>query len=80
MQIDWMLLPNGHTPSLPEEIDLRLSNRNLLEPTFPIWVELGTDPSTKCRDYNTLRPPRVWRVDNSSHFLTCGPNFCVPIT
>ena len=22
---------------------------------------------------NSMRPPRVWRVDNSSHFLACGP-------
>ena len=31
-------------------------------PIFSISVELGTDPSSKCRDYNTLRPPRVQRV------------------
>ncbi len=24
-------------------------------PIFPIWVELRTDPSSKCHDYNTLR-------------------------
>ena len=27
-----------------------------IRPTFTIWVELGTDPSSKCRDDNTLRP------------------------
>jgi hypothetical protein len=29
------------------------------DPTFPIWVEPETDPGSRCRDCNTLRPPRV---------------------
>ncbi len=29
---------------------------------FPIWVEPETDPDSQCRDYNTLRPPPVYRV------------------
>jgi hypothetical protein len=26
--------------------------RKDLKPTFPIWVEIGTDPIPKCLDYN----------------------------
>ena len=29
---------------------------------FPIRVEPETDSGSQCRDYNTLRPSRVYRV------------------
>ena len=31
-------------------------------PGFPRWVEPGTDPSSQCRDSNTLRAHRVFSV------------------
>jgi len=31
-------------------------------PTFPIWVEPEVDPDPQCRDYNTLRLRRIYRV------------------
>ena len=48
---------------------MTLANANVFKiyishPIFPICVELGTDPSSKCRDYNTLRPPAsgAWTI------------------
>ena len=41
---------------------------------FPIWVELGTNPSSKCRDYNKLRsPPPCLARQKFSHSSSLRP-------
>jgi len=47
-------------------------------PIVPIWVELGADPSSKHRDYNTLPPPpRDLRIGIFFIILPCSPSFRV---
>ena len=48
-----------------------------LKPIFPIWVEPETDPGSQCRDYNTLRPPRVYCVEMFGYCLPRSHDFWV---
>ena len=43
---------------------------------FPYEWSFEPTRNIKWRDRNTLHP-RIWRVDNSSHFLACGPTFWI---
>jgi len=53
------------------------SPAQLIKPTFPIWVELGTDPSSECFLFPTICAPCAQRVGVFLHFLVCGPDFGV---